>query len=161
MQIQADTVVTLEYTLKNAEGEVLDTSEGRGPFAYLHGKGQIVPGLEEELEGKTLGTALEVHVPAAKGYGDYDAARTFQANKGDMGLEVAPEIGMQLLVDTGQGQFPVFVKEVDGDQVTLDANHPLAGVDLHFSVEIKGVRAATDEEKQHGHAHGEGGAHDH
>ena len=77
-----------------------------------------------------------------------------------MGLDVEPEVGMQLFVDTGQGQFPVVIKQVEGEQVTLDANHPLAGVDLHFSIAIKEVREASEEEKAHGHAYGEGGAHD-
>ena len=160
MKIQADTIVTIEYTLKNASGEVLDTSEGQGPFAYLHGHKQIVPGLEKELEGKASGDTLEVAVPCADGYGEYEAERTFQANRKEMGLDVEPEVGMQLFVDTGQGQFPVVIKQVEGEQVTLDANHPLAGVDLHFSIAIKEVREASEEEKAHGHAYGEGGAHD-
>jgi FKBP-type peptidyl-prolyl cis-trans isomerase SlyD len=137
MQIAENTVVQIHYTLKNATGDVIDSSQGQEPLAYLHGAGSIVEGLESALAGKTVGDKLDVTVEPERGYGD---------RRDD-------------LVQTPWGEQPVTVMAVADDSVELDGNHPLAGETLNFSVEVVDVRQASEEELQHGHAHGEGGHH--
>ncbi len=161
MLVDADKVVLIHYTLTDDSGEVLDTSSGREPLAYLHGKGNIIPGLESALMGKKAGEKLNVQVEPAEGYGErdeqlvQDVPRQAFENVG----EVNP--GMQFQAQTPQGQTRVVtVTQVADDVVTVDANHPLAGARLTFDVEIAEVRDATAEELAHGHVHGPGG-HDH
>ncbi|WP_343596535.1 peptidylprolyl isomerase [Acinetobacter sp.] len=151
-------VVSFNYTLTNAEGETLDQSQGE-PLAYLHGAGNIIPGLEKALEGKTAGDKFKVTIPAAEGYGEYNPdlvqevpAKMFQ------GVENI-EAGMQFQAQTDDGVQIVTVKAVEGDNVLVDANFPLAGQDLTFDVEIVEVRDASEEELEHGHVHGAGGHH--
>ena len=161
MLVDADKVVLIHYTLTDDSGEELDTSSGREPLAYLHGKGNIIPGLESALMGKKAGEKLNVQVEPAEGYGErdvqlvQDVPRQAFENVG----EVNP--GMQFQAQTPQGQTRVVtVTQVADDVVTVDANHPLAGARLTFDVEIAEVRDATAEELAHGHVHGPGG-HDH
>ena len=161
MLVDADKVVLIHYTLTDDSGEVLDTSSGREPLAYLHGKGNIIPGLESALMGKKAGEKLNVQVEPAEGYGErdeqlvQDVPRQAFENVG----EVNP--GMQFQAQTPQGQTRIVtVTQVADDVVTVDANHPLAGARLTFDVEITEVRDATAEELAHGHVHGPGG-HDH
>jgi FKBP-type peptidyl-prolyl cis-trans isomerase SlyD len=160
MLVARDTVVTIHYTLKNDAGEVLDSSAGGEPLAYIHGGGNIIVGLEEALEGKTAGDRIAVAIPAAKAYGEHDHAlvqqvprRAFQSG-GDV------KAGMRFTAQTEHGPRQVVVTRVAGDMVTVDGNHPLAGQALNFDVEIAQVRAASEEELAHGHVHGPGG-HDH
>jgi FKBP-type peptidyl-prolyl cis-trans isomerase SlyD len=159
MTIAANSVVLIHYTLKNDAGEVLDQSERESPLAYLHGRGNLIPGLERELEGKQPGDKLQVTIPAADAYGEYDESliqtvpRSAVKGVGDI------EAGMQLHARTEGGMRTLTVTEVNDKTVTLDGNHPLAGQTLHFDVEIGEVRVATDEELQHGHVHGAGGHH--
>ena len=147
-------VVSMHYTLTNNAGEVLDSSEGAAPLVYLHGAGNIIPGLERALVGKVPGDKLSVKVAAADGYGEV---------RDDM-LQVVPRAAFQGVdnIEPGmafqaQGQDGavqrIVVKSVDGDNVTVDANHPLAGVELNFDVHIVEVRDASEEELAHGHAH--------
>ncbi len=151
-------VVSFHYTLTNAEGEKLDQSQGE-PLVYLHGAGNIIPGLEKALLGKTVGEKFTVTVPAAEGYGEYNVdlvqevpAKMFQ------GVEnIQP--GMQFQAQTEDGIQIVTVKAVEGENVVVDANFPLAGQDLTFDVEIVEIREATQEELDHGHVHGAGGHH--
>ncbi len=156
--IANDHVVKFNYTLTNSEGQTLDQSNGQ-PLAYLHGSGNIIPGLENALTGKTAGETLVVDVPAAQAYGEYHA---------EMVQEVPREMfqgvdniqpGMQFQAQTEEGVQFVVVKSVENDVVVIDGNHPLAGQDLTFNVEIVEVRPATAEELEHGHVHGEGGHH--
>jgi len=160
MQIAKHRVVSIEYTLTDDEGTVLDTSRGREPLVYLHGVGAMIPGLEAALTDKVAGDALEVRVPPAEAYGERDDGLIQQARRSQLQGVPEVEVGMQFQASGPEGRQIVTVIAVDGDQVTLDANHPLAGVPLNFAVEVVSVRAATAQELQHGHIHGPHG-HDH
>ena len=156
--IANDHVVSFNYKLTNAEGETLDQSQGE-PLAYLHGAGNIIPGLENALLGKTVGETFTVTVPAAEGYGEYNPELVqevpVQMFQGVDNIQA----GMQFQAQTDDGVQIVTVKAVEGENVIVDANFPLAGQDLTFEVEIVEIRDATEEELQHGHAHGAGGHH--
>ena len=157
MQISKDLVASIHYTLKNADGEVLDTSEGQEPLHYVHGAQNIVPGLEKELEGKTSGDKLAVVVEPIDGYGEYNAELIQELPK-DMFAGVDNiEVGMEFQSQTPEGDMQIIeVKSIDGDKITVDGNHPMAGQTLHFDVEITDVREATKDELEHGPVHGEG-----
>jgi len=158
MQITKDKIVQINYTLKNDGGEVIDSSEGGDPLAYLHGHHGIIPGLENALEGKTVGDKLDVSVEPKEGYGEHEKAMVQVVQKNMFeGMEVTP--GIQFQAQTNQGPQVVTVTAVDGDDITIDGNHPLAGQTLHFSVEVTEVRDASEEELAHGHAHGPDGHH--
>jgi FKBP-type peptidyl-prolyl cis-trans isomerase SlyD len=159
MQVARDAVVVIHYTLTNDAGEVLDTSAGGEPLAYIHGGGTIISGLEEALEGKTAGAKLAVAVPADKGYGAYDARLVEQVPKRAFQGVGEVKAGMRFTAQTEHGPRQVVVTRVAGDMVTVDGNHPLAGQVLNFAVEITAVRTATAEELAHGHVHGPGGHH--
>ncbi|AVV34761.1 MAG: peptidylprolyl isomerase [Cobetia sp.] len=157
MQIAQNAVVSFHYTLTNNEGEVLDSSEGREPLAYIHGAGNIVPGLEKELDGKTSGDELKVAVSPEEGYGEVQEALVQEVpREAFQGVEDI-EAGMQFQAQTQGGPLMVTVTKVEGDTVTVDGNHPLAGETLNFDVQITNVREASAEELEHGHVHGEGG----
>lgn len=159
MEISDQRVVTLHYILRNAAGEELERSSGDEPLAYLHGAGNIIPGLEKGLAGAAAGDKRTVNVPAEEAYGLRDPKLLQRlprrAFKGVRNLHV----GMRLQADGKGGPKPVIVTQIAGDMVTIDANHPLAGEALTFEVEIIEVRAATQEEMLHGHVHGPGGHH--
>lgn len=160
MTIAKDSVVALHYTLKNDAGDVIDTSEGRDPLHYLHGHGNIVPGLEEALTGKSENDKLDVTVPPEKGYGERDPQRILKIKREQLPPDMEPAPGMMLAMRSPEGyQIPVKITEVAGEEITLDANHELAGATLYFSVTVGSVRPATEEELAHGHVHGPGGAH--
>ena len=159
MKIAANKVVSMHYTLTNDRGETLDSSRGHEPLAYLHGAGNIIPGLEKALEGKQAGDKLQVHVKPAEGYGERDDAliqavpRRMFKGLGDL------KVGMRLHAQGDRGARVVRITHVAGDMVTVDGNHELAGQALNFDVEITEVRDASAEELQHGHVHGPGGHH--
>jgi len=155
MPIADNDVVTFHYTLKGDSDEVIDSSAGGEPLAYLHGHGNIVPGLERELTGKSVGDRLQVRVPAAQGYGEYDRALVQKVPRRALKGIADLRVGLRLQA----GHQAVTVKHIAGDMITLDGNHPLAGQDLNFDVEITAVRPATEEELAHGHVHGHGGHH--
>lgn len=156
MQIAANTVVSIAYTLKDPEGNVLDSSEGRDPLAYLHGAGNIVAGLEKALEGKSKGDKVQVTVAPEEGYGQRDdkAQQNVPLRK-LVGKKEAAAVraGQRLQVQTNAGVRVVTVVSVRGDYATIDVNHPLAGMTLNFDVEVKDVREATPEEREHRHVH--------
>lgn len=153
MQIEKDTVVAIDYTVKDDEGEVLDTSEGKEPLSYLHGAQNIIPGLENALEGKSPGDELSIRVEPQDAYGERNEDLK-QAVPRDLFKGVDDlQPGMQFQAQGDGGSQMVTVVEVEGDQVTVDANHPMAGVTLTFDVKVKDVRAASDEERDHGHSH--------
>jgi FKBP-type peptidyl-prolyl cis-trans isomerase SlyD len=159
VEIAADSVVLIHYTLKDDKGDVLDSSAGGEPLAYIQGHGNLVPGLEKALEGKRGGNTLEVTVPPAEGYGMRDEALVQRVSK--RSLKGSGEIrkGMQFQARTDQGLRLFTVTGVIGDMVSLDGNHPLADQTLHFDIEVVEVRPATAEELEHGHVHGAGGHH--
>jgi FKBP-type peptidyl-prolyl cis-trans isomerase SlyD len=158
MQIGAKKAVTIHYTLKDDAGEVLDTSDKRDPLTYLHGTGNIVPGLEAALEGKSPGDALDVTLTPEQAYGqrDEEAVRNVPRRKLPAG-KIA--VGTQFRMQTDGGMVVGTVLALRGDYVTVDLNHPLAGKTLHFNVSVVEVRDATEEELSHGHVHGPGGHH--
>lgn len=155
MPIAHNDVVTIHYTLKDDADKVIDSSSGGEPLAYLHGHGNIIPGLERELAGKSVGDRLTVRVPAAEGYGEYDRALLQKVPRRALKGIANLRVGLRLQA----GHQAVTVTHIAGDMVTLDGNHPLAGQNLNFDVEIAGVRPATEEELAHGHVHGDGGHH--
>lgn len=157
MKISKDMVATIEYTLTDEKGEIIDSSEGNEPLAYLHGAKNIIPGLESQLEGKKAGDKLEVTVQPKDGYGEINETLVSVINSSQ--FQGVPELkeGMQFTAKTEQGEYVVTVTKIDGDQVTIDANHALAGVTLNFAVEVVGVREATAEELRHKHVHHAGG----
>jgi FKBP-type peptidyl-prolyl cis-trans isomerase SlyD len=159
VEIAADSVVLIHYTLKDGKGEVLDSSAGGEPLAYIQGHGNLVPGLEKALEGKQGGNTLAVTVPPAEGYGMRDETLVQRVSK--RSLKGSGEIrkGMQFQARTEQGMRLFTVTAVIGDMVSLDGNHPLADQTLHFDIEVLEVRPATTEELEHGHVHGAGGHH--
>ncbi|MEI8340161.1 MAG: peptidylprolyl isomerase [Verrucomicrobiota bacterium] len=147
-------VFSFHYTLTNAAGQVLDSSEGREPLVFMAGAGQIIPGLEAELVQLTVGDKKKVAVPAVDAYGEHDPKKMIEVP-----LEKLPkeniEVGDQF--QAGGQHSPFTVTSLTETHATLDGNHPLAGVDLTFDVEVTGVREASLEELAHGHAHGPGG----
>ena len=159
MQITSGKVVSIDYTLTNDENHTIDSSVGGQPLAYLHGNGQIIPGLEKALEGRKAGETLVVKVAAADGYGEHDPAKQAVIPRGQIQGVGELAVGMQLSARGEHSEQVVTVIQVDEDTVTIDANHPLAGENLNFDVTIREVRDATPEETSHGHVHGPGGHH--
>jgi len=159
VEITADRVVTIHYTLKDDKGAVLDSSAGGEPLAYIQGHGNLVAGLEKALEGKQDGNTLAVLVSPEEGYGTRNEELIQRVPK--RALQGSGEIkkGMQFQARTEDGMRVFTVTALAGDMVTLDGNHPLADQTLHFDVEVVGVREATTEELEHGHVHGAGGHH--
>jgi FKBP-type peptidyl-prolyl cis-trans isomerase SlyD len=159
VEIAADRVVTIHYTLKNDQGAIIDSSGGGEPLAYIQGHGNLVAGLEKALEGKQDGATLAVAIAPQDGYGVHDAALIQRVPK--RSLQGSGEIkkGMQFQARSGDGMRLFTVTAIVGDMITLDGNHPLADQTLHFDVQIVGVREATAEELEHGHVHGAGGHH--
>ena len=159
MSISRDQVVSIHYTLTDDAGEVIDRSSAGEPFAYLHGHGNLIPGLESELTGRKAGERLVVKVSPADGYGEYDEKLVQQVPRRTLKGVAQVKPGMRLQTHGAEGPRMLTVTHVAGDLVTLDGNHPLAGKTLNFEVEIAAVRAATAEELAHGHVHGAGGHH--
>jgi len=160
MIISENSAVRFHYALTDDQGQQLDSSAGQEPLAYLHGAGNIIPGLEKALEGKTAGDKLSVAVSAEEGYGPVQTDLIQDVPRSSFqGIDTI-EIGMQFEAQTGQGgSVPVTVIAVTDETVTVDGNHPLAGKGLNFDVTIEDVREASEEELAHGHIHGAGGHH--
>ena len=157
MLIGKNSVVSIHYTLKDERGEVLDTSDGRDPLDYLHGAGQIIPGLESELEGRSTGDEFSVVIEPEQGYGSRDESLVHDVPKTEFEDPEEIEVGMQFRVGAEGGTLIMVVAGVGEESVTLDGNHPLAGVTLAFDVSVAGVREATEEEVKAGqHVHGQG-----
>jgi FKBP-type peptidyl-prolyl cis-trans isomerase SlyD len=149
-------VVSFHYTLRDANGRVLDSSAGAEPISYLEGAGQIIDGLEEQLRFASAGEKSRVTVPAKKAYGERDPAQIQRVKRTLLPVEGELKVGDQFQTDADRFAPVVTVQAIEGDDVLLDANHPLAGVDLTFDVEIVSARPATPEEVTHGHPHGTG-----
>lgn len=159
MKISDGKVVIIDYTLTDDDGELIDSTNGAEPLGYVHGAGQIVSGLEAALAGRGAGETFRVSIPPEEGYGwpDEENIAVIPADQiegaGDL------EVGTQLETETESGETTVVVTKIEGNEVTIDANHPLAGVTLNFEVAVREVRDATADEIAHGHVHGRGGHH--
>jgi FKBP-type peptidyl-prolyl cis-trans isomerase SlyD len=161
MQIAKHRVVTLAYTLKDDDDRIIDQSDD-GSFCYLHGASNIIPGLENALTGKSAGDELSVSVPPEQAYGVHDAEKTQSVPRDMFPSGETIETGMQFHAQGPDGQqLVVTVVKVEDQSITVDGNHPLAGVRLNFDVRVLDVREATGEEIAHGHVHGPGGHHHH
>jgi len=158
-KIAANKVVTISYTLRDDDGEIIDSSDDGAPLVYLHGATNIVPGLEEELEGVAQGDSIKASIPPEKGYGPR-IGESQEVPRNLFPAEAELVAGMQVVAHDDEGrQVPFFITGIGEETVTVDPNHPLAGETLHFDVKIEALRDATDEEVAHGHPHGEGGHH--
>lgn len=153
MEIGDNSVVSITYTLKNNDGEVLDSSEGRGPLSFIQGIGAVIPGMEKAVLGKKAGDSFSVTIPPTEGYGDYNEELIFTIGKDKIDGIESFETGMQVQAQTKEGVQLMTVKEVHDDSVKFDGNHPLAGEELNFDITISEVREATPEELEHGHVH--------
>lgn len=162
MTVEDGKVVAFSYVLKNAQGEEIDRAEADDPLYYLHGNQQIVPGLENKLAGLKKGDKQSVVVEPKDGYGEIIPDLKLKVDRSQFPDNLDLQVGMQFSADIGGGQqLPFRICSIEKDAVEIDGNHPLAGVSLHFDVEIQEVRDATEEEIEHGHAHGPGGHHHH
>lgn len=150
-------VVTFHYTLRDPTGRVLDTSAGADPIVYLEGAGQIIDGLDEQLRSVVPGIKTCVHVPAARAYGERDPAQVQRIKRTQLPVDGELKVGDQFQTEQDKFAPIVTVVSIEGEHVTLDANHPLAGADLTFDVELVAARPATAPELAHGHAHGADG----
>lgn len=160
LMIGQNSVVSMHYTLKNNNGDVLDSSEGKDPMMYLHGANNLIPGLEAELTGKTIGAAFNASIPPDQAYGEFNEELIQVISKSMFEGVDSIEVGMSFIAQgDGGAQRQVRVTEVNGDEITIDANHPLAGLTLHFDVEVVEVREATAQEIEHGHVHAHGADH--
>ena len=156
MQVGDNKVVSIHYTLKNESGEVLDSSENREPLSYIHGQGNIIPGLENALTGAESQAEIDVTVTPEEAYGERheQLIQDVPMSAFEGVDEVKP--GMQFQAQTEAGPRVITVQEVGEEEVKIDGNHPLAGETLHFKVKVDEIRDASDEEIEHGHVHGEG-----
>ena len=160
MLIAANKAVSIDYTLTNDAGEVIDSSTGAAPMVYLHGAGNIIVGLEKALEGKRAGDELSVAVEPQDAYGEYSAELVAVLGREMFEGVDELEVGMQFHASGPDGSMQIVtIRDLDGDEVTVDGNHPLAGQRLNFQVKVVDVRDAHAEEIAHGHVHGEGGHH--
>lgn len=154
-------VVSVHYTLKAEDGEVIDSSEGEEPLMYLHGAGNIVPGLEKQLTGHNVGERIKAVVAPEDGYGEHSGDEPQMVPRAKFPEEADLYEGMEVMAQADEGEMiPMWIVGLTDDHVLVDENHPLAGMTLHFDVEIADIRAATEEELAHGHPHGPG-AHAH
>ncbi len=156
MQVADNTAVSIHYTLTNDEGEVIDSSAGAEPLVYLHGGGNIISGLEQALHGKASGDKFNVRIAAADAYGEFMEDRVQVISRSMFEGVDELEVGMQFHADVSDGPGIVTIVNIEGDDVTIDGNHPLAGMALTFDVEVVEVREASRDEMAHGHVHGAG-----
>ena len=159
MQISKNSVVTFHYRLTKDGGELVEDSFEGEPLTYLHGHGSLIIGMEKALEGKKADDTFSVEIPPDEGYGERHEGLIQEVSKSSFDGVGEITAGMRFKAATDQGEVPVVVTEVTDDTVKVDGNHPLAGTTLDFTVEIKQIRKASDEEIEHGHVHGAGGHH--
>ncbi|MDX1487684.1 MAG: peptidylprolyl isomerase [Acidiferrobacterales bacterium] len=153
MQITRHKVVTIDYTLQDQTGSLIESSEGRDPYCYIHGIGSTIPGLETALEGKSAGAELNVSLPPEQAYGERDEELVQVVSRDSFKAVGELKPGMQFNAATENGTHVVTVTGIEGDDVTVDGNHPLAGATLTFAVTVRDVRDASEEELAHGHVH--------
>ena len=158
--IGKDSVVHIHYTLTLDDGSIVDSSSGNEPLVYLHGHGNLVPGLERQLTGKRGGDKFAAVVEAADGYGEFDPDGEQRVPRDAFPADAQLEDGMQIYTEDPQGNvMPLWIKSILDDGITITSNHPLAGQRLNFQIEVVELREATPEELEHGHVHGPGGEH--
>ena len=160
LTIQKNSVVSIDYTLKNNEGTVIDTSSGRSPLTYMHGSGALIPGMENALEGKSEGDDFSISIEPTEAYGDHDKNLLHKVDRKELAHLPNLEIGMEIEVLADNDPMVMTIVEISDEDVVLDGNHPLAGQTLNFNIQVRNVREASDEEISHGHVHGPDG-HDH
>ena len=156
MRVAKETVVAIEYTLKDDQGNIIDASGERGPMEYLHGAQNIIPGLEQGIDGLVAGDTKNVLVPPQLGYGEYSEKLIQLVPLTAFGANT-PQVGMRFHAETNLGMRVLTIKKIEGEEVTLDGNHELAGKTLHFDIKVVSVRAAEPTELAHGHPHQSGG----
>ena len=156
MKITANKVASIHYTLKDKNGELIDTSDGKPPLAYIHGVGNLIPGMEKALDGKSVGDQLSLVIDPAEAYGIRDEELVQVVPIENFPDRNHVKAGMRFVARSPEGSRQAVILLVEGENVTVDFNHPLADVELHFSVEVMDVREATEDELGHGHIHGEG-----
>lgn len=162
MAIEQNKVVTMNFTLKDDEGNLLDSTEKGGPFSYISGTNMVLPKLEEALSGMLIGSKKNLKLVAKDGYGDYNDDAIQVVGKENFPEDIVLEVGMEYMANSPDGvKMPFTISNVDGEEITIDFNHPLAGKNLNFDIELLNVRDATAEELSHGHVHGAGGHHHH
>jgi len=162
MALEPNKVVTMSFNLTDDEGNVLDSTDNGGPFSYLTGKNMILPKLEEAVGGMIIGTKKNIKLNAVDGYGDYNEQIVQVVGRENFPKDFELEVGMSYVASNPDGaQMPFVITNVEGDSITIDFNHPFAGKNLNFDVELLDVRDATAEELSHGHAHGPDGHHLH
>lgn len=154
MSISKNKVASIAYTVKTLDEDILiDSADSSSPLEYLHGYQNLIPGLENALEGHQVGDKFSVNIESANAYGDYNEDLVQRVPKEVFEGADSLEVGMRFLADTDMGPVPVQITDIDGDSVTVDGNHMLAGKDLAFDVEVVGLRDATEDEISHGHLH--------
>ena len=162
MPIGANKVVTMNFILTDETGNVLDSTEAGGPFSYISGTGTVLPKLEEAVSIMMIGTKKQLKLEAKDGYGEYNEDAVQAVGKENFPEDFVLEAGMEYMASNPDGvQMPFIITNVEDETVTVDFNHPLAGKNLHFDLELLDVRDATAEELSHGHVHGAGGHHHH
>lgn len=162
MALMMNKVITINYTLKDTEGNLLDSTDNGGPFSFITGNMQVLPGLEEALVSMIIGSKKNIKLAAADAYGEYDENAIQKVNRSLFPEEAELETGMTYFAHSPEGQHIQFViTKIENDDITVNFNHPLAGKNLEFDVELLDVRDATPEEISHGHVHGPGGHHHH
>ena len=155
MKIAKDMVVALNFTLTDDQGEIIDSSEGE-PLSYLHGYGELVPGLEKALLGHAVGDSLKVTVDPEEGYGTVVSDLLIEVERSELPDDMEPELGLELTCDGPDGEaVSMWIVDITDEGVKLDGNHPLAGLTLHFEVDVAAIRHAEPEEIAHGHVHGD------
>lgn len=160
MQISQNTVVTMHFTVSSEDGVQIDSSRNAEPMVFLQGSHYLIQGLEDALEGKSAGDKFEIDVPPELAYGErMDELVQMVPKTMFEGMEL--EVGMQFRATTDDGEQSVIVIDITDDEVVVDGNHPLSGLTLNFDVEVLDVRAATEDEIEHGHVHAEGGCQHH
>ncbi len=162
MAIAPNNVVTMNFTLKDDEGNILDTTESDGSFSYISGNNMVLPKLEEAVSGMLIGTKKNIKLTAADGYGNYNEQIVQVVGKENFPEDFELEVGMSYMASSPDGaQMPFVITEVHDEDITIDFNHPLAGKNLNFDIELLDVREASSEELSHGHVHGPDGHHHH
>lgn len=162
MAIGPNKVVTMNFTLTDDKGNVLDTTDKGGPFSYLSGNQQILPKLEQAVNEMIIGSKKNIKLNAADAYGEYKEEVVQVVGKENFPQDIDLQIGMTYMAKSPEGEpMPFSITSIEGEEITIDFNHPLAGLDLNFDVELLDVRDATTEEISHGHVHGPGGHHHH